>query len=195
MLTLYHAPRSRSSRFLWLLEEIGAPYEVVKVDIRRGDGSGTPDPRNPNPDKKVPTLVHDGALVMESAAICVYLTDAFPDAGLGPRIGDPKRGPYLTWLAWYAGVLEPLLVARATGKVADDPAHKTAYAALTHRLEAALSPGPFLLGESFSAADVLIASAFQWARQLMPEGAAFDRYVERIAGRPALHRALAKDDG
>ena len=194
MLTLYHAPRSRSSRFLWLLEEIGAPYEVVKVDIRRGDGSGTPDPRNPNPDKKVPTLVHDGALVMESAAICVYLTDAFPDAGLGPRIDDPKRGPYLTWLAWYAGVLEPLLVTRATGKVAD-PAHETAYAALTHRLEAALSPGPFLLGESFSAADVLIASAFQWARQLMPEGAAFDRYVERIAGRPALHRALAKDDG
>ena len=194
MLTLYHAPRTRSSRFLWLLEELGAPYEVVKVDIRRGDGSGTPDPRNPNPDKKVPTLVHDGALVMESAAICVYLTDAFPDAGLGPRIGDPKRGPYLTWLAWYAGVLEPLLVTRATGKVAD-PAHETAYAALTHRLEAALSPGPFLLGESFSAADVLIASAFQWARQLMPEGAAFDRYVERIAGRPALHRALAKDDG
>jgi glutathione S-transferase len=193
MLTLYHAPRSRSSRFIWLLEEIGAPYEVVKVDIKRGDGSGAPDPRNPNPDKKVPTLVHDGVLVMESAAICAYLTDAFPEAGVGPRIGDRDRGPYLTWLAYYAGVLEPVLVARATGQE-KDPAHQTAYEAMSRRLETALSPGPFLLGERFSAADVLVASAFQWARQLMPAGAAFDAYLARIAERPALKRALAKDD-
>jgi glutathione S-transferase len=194
MLTLYHAPRSRSSRFLWLLEELGAPYEVVKVEIRRTDGSGASDPRNPNPEKKVPTLVHDGVLVIESAAIALYLTDLFPDAGVGPRIGDRQRGPYLGWLAYYAGVLEPVLVAKVTGLGEKDPGHEAAYAAMARRLESALSPGPFLLGERFSAADVLVASAFQFAPHLMPQGPVFDAYVERIAARPALQRALAKDD-
>jgi glutathione S-transferase len=97
MLTLHHAPRSRSLRILWLLEEIGEPFEVNYVSIARGQGAGEPDPKNPHPDKKVPALTHDGVLVTESSAIVLYLTDAFPAAGLGPRIGDPDRAPYLTW--------------------------------------------------------------------------------------------------
>jgi glutathione S-transferase len=193
MLTLYHAPRSRSTRFLWLLEELGATYEVVKVGIRRGDGSGAPDPKNPNPEKKVPTLVHDGVMITESAAICLYLTDAFPDAGVGPRIGDPKRGPYLSWLAYYAGVMEPVLVAHATGRT-KEPGEAAAYEGMSKRLEETMSKNPYVLGERFSGADVLVASAFQWARQLLPSGPVFDAYVARIAERPALHRALAKDD-
>jgi len=195
MLTLYHAPQSRSSRFIWLLEEIGAPYEIAYANIRRRDGSGAPDARNPHPDKKVPALVHDGVLVTESAAICLYLSDAFPEAKVGPRVGDPLRGPYVTWLAYYAGVLEPIVVARASGAAESDPAQARAYAAMTDRLHGALERGPFLLGENFSTADVLIASAFQWARQLMPSGAPFDRYLERIVQRPALQRALQKDAG
>ena len=115
MLTLYHAPRSRSSRFVWLLEEIAAPYEIVKVNIRRSDGSGSPDPRTPHPDRKVPAPVHHDGLVSESAAICVYLSDAFPQAKVGPQVGDPRRAAYLTWLAYYAGVMEPAVVARSTG--------------------------------------------------------------------------------
>jgi glutathione S-transferase len=193
MLTLYHAPRSRSSRFIWLLEELAVPYEIVPVEIRRSDGSGGPDPRNPNPEKKVPTLVHDGVMVTESAAICVYLTDAFPDAAVGPRIGDRLRGPYLTWLAYYAGVMEPVVVARATGQTEKDPAQAAAYTAMSERLQRTFDQGPFVLGENFSAADVLVSSAFQWARQLMPSGAVFDAYVERIVQRPALRRALEKD--
>jgi len=194
MLTLYHAPRSRSSRFIWLLEEIAAPYEIVKVDIRRSDGSGAPDPRNPHPDRKVPALVHNDVLVTESAAICVYLSDAFPQAKVGPQVGDLRRGAYLTWLAYYAGVMEPAVIARSTGLTETDPAQGAAYSAMTERLRRALEAGPFLLGDAFSAADVLVTSVFQWARALMPAGPAFDAYVDRMAQRPALRRALEKDD-
>ena len=100
MLTLYHAPQSRSSRIVWLLEELEAPYALHITDIPRMDGSGKPDPSNPHPDKKVPAIVDDGVLVTESAAICLYLTDKFPAKGIGPVVGDPLRGPYLTWLAY-----------------------------------------------------------------------------------------------
>ncbi|HKU53991.1 MAG TPA: glutathione S-transferase, partial [Rhizomicrobium sp.] len=107
MITLYHAPRSRSSRFIFLLEELGAPYDLKEVNIRRGDGSGALDPANPHPHGKVPVIQDGDTLVYESIAIALYLTDKFPAAGIGPVAGDPKRGAYLTWLAYYAGVMEP----------------------------------------------------------------------------------------
>src|SRR5579859_5670765 len=112
MITLHHAPKSRSSRFLFLLEELGAPYEIKRVSIRRGDGSGAPDPENPHPHGKVPVIDDDGVIVYESSAIALYLTDTFPRAGLGPVVGDPLRGPYLSWLAYYTGVLEPAFVSK-----------------------------------------------------------------------------------
>jgi glutathione S-transferase len=120
MLTLYHSPKSRSSRFIWLLEELGARYQVEYVTIARQDGSDGPDSRNPHPDKKVPALIHDGVLVTESAAIAPYLTDLYPKAGIGPQVGDPTRGPYLAWLAYYAGVIEPVLVTKFSGVGAAD---------------------------------------------------------------------------
>jgi glutathione S-transferase len=193
MLTLYHAPRSRSSRFVFLLEELGAPYEIVYVGIRRGDGSGARDSRNPHPEGKVPTLVHDGALVSESAAIALYLTDLYPDAGLGPRVGDADRGAYLTWLAYYAGVIEPAIAAKFRGLTDTDPAEKASYEAFEQRLISALEAWPYLLGERFSAADILIFSLLQFAPQLAPQGSAIDAYKARIAERPALARALVKD--
>jgi glutathione S-transferase len=193
MLALYHAPQSRSSRFLWLLEELGEPYTVEHVDIRRGDGSGAPDPRNPHPDKKVPALVHAGQLVTESAAICVYLTDAFPHAKLGPPPGHAKRGAYLTWLAYYAGVIEPVVIAKAQGRTESDPNEQRAYEQMEARLRGALEAGPHVLGDAFSAADILVVSVFQWMRALMPAGERFDDYVKRCTERPALARAFAKD--
>lgn len=93
MLTLFHAPRSRSTRFIWLLEELGAPYAIRKVDIYRAvSQSGARDPANPHPHGQVPALSDDGTLITESSAIALYLTDKFPDAGLGPVVGDPLRG-------------------------------------------------------------------------------------------------------
>jgi glutathione S-transferase len=193
MLTLYHAPRSRSSRIVWLLEELGEPYQIEYVEIRRQDGSGGRDPKNPHPDRKVPALVHDGRLVTESAAICLHLSDAFPHAKLGPALGDPRRTDYLTWLFYYPGVIEPVVIAKARGATDADPTEKEAYDAMESRLRGALERGPYLLGDAFSTADILLASVFQWGRQLMPAGEPFDGYLKRLSSRPALARALAKD--
>jgi glutathione S-transferase len=194
MLTLYHSPRSRSSRILWLLEELGEPYGIEYVTVRRPDGSGGRDPRNPHPDGKVPALRHDGRLVTESAAICLYLSDAFPRARLGPDPDDPRRADYLGWLFYYPGELEPAVIARATGRTESDPREKEAYEAMERRLRGALQRGPYLLGEAFSTADVLLASVFHWAPQWMPQGPPFDAYLARLAERPALGRASAKDE-
>jgi len=105
MITLFHAPKSRSSRFIFLLEELGAPYEIRIVNIRRGDGSGALDDANPHPHGKVPAIRHGNEIVFESPAIVAYLADAFPDAGLAPRPGEAGRGAYLTMLAYYGDVL------------------------------------------------------------------------------------------
>lgn len=197
MLTVHHAPQSRSSRILWLLEEVGAEYRVVYTNIPRVDGSGASDPGNPHPDKKVPALEHDGVLVTESAAIVLYLTDLFPDAGIGPRIGNAGRGPYLTWLAYYAGVMEPIINFAFAGLAdrADLQRTFTTRAAVDARIEAALARGPYLLGERFSGADVLVASVGHWARQMLPAGPTVDAWLQRCGSRPALARATAKDAG
>lgn len=193
MLTLFHAPRSRSTRFLWLLEELGAPYRIEKVDIFRSmSGTGARDPRNPHPHGQVPALLDDGVLITESAAIALYLTDKFPTAGLGPMISDPHRGPYLSWLAYYAGVLEPAVT--NLWKQRQDDQDKAQYQALDERLRTTLEKQPWLLGEQFSAADILFVSLLQFARQMLPPHAVYDDWLGRANTRPALARALAKDD-
>ena len=184
MITLYHAPRSRSTRILWLLEEVGAHYEVVYVDIKRPTG-GAPDPRNPHPEGKVPTLMHDGRLVTESVAIALYLTDLFPANDIGPPVGDPKRGEYLTWLAYYTGVMEPMLIDRASKR---EEAEK-----VDRRVIGALSKGPYLLGERFSAADIFLASIMQFQRSFVPQTKLLDEFFARVTARPALARAIQRD--
>lgn len=199
MITLYHAPKSRSSRFLWLLEEIGEPYEVKVVDIRRADGSGHAEAaeyRRIDPHGKVPALVHDGAPVFESAAIALYLGDAFPKARLAVPVGDKKRGPYVTWLAYYAGVMEPAFVGKALGftKTNSTTGWAPTEDILAH-IKDALSRGPYLLGEQFTTADVLFGSTFALFRgsPLLPADATFDAYVARIKERPAYVRAETLD--
>ena len=195
MLTLFHSPQSRSTRMLWLLEELGAPYQVRYVDISRRDGSGAPDPANPHPDRKVPALEHNGALVYESAAIALYLTDAFPGAGVGAPVGDPLRGAYLTWLFYYSGVIDPTTVVRFMGGAAwAETAGGWGRPETMNRLIAeALERGPYLLGERFTAADLLIGSLGQWARDLLPPSAAIDGWLARLNARPALARGMARD--
>lgn len=197
MITLHHAPRSRSSRIIWLLEELGAPYQIKITNIPRMDGSGASDPTNPHPDKKVPALVHDDVVITESVAIILYLTDLFPDAGIGPKIGDRLRGPYLTWLAYYAGVLEPVITMEFAG-LGNNPALQrtfTSRAAADRRILSTLKAGPYILGERFSAADILIASMGQWMRNMLPADPVIDEYLSRCGARPALARAAAKDGG
>ena len=199
MLTLFHAPRSRSTRILWLLEELERPFEIEYVSIARGDGSAADGPRSPHPDGKVPALVDDEALITESAAIVLYLTDAHPGAGLGPQVGEPERGPYLTWLAYSAGVIEPSLFAIARSQ--SQAPGESAQAAwgdprnMERRLSETLSARPYVLGENFTGADILVGSALQFAATLMPGHPEFDAYLERLAARPAFQRAMARDDG
>jgi glutathione S-transferase len=195
MLTLFHAPRSRSSRMVWLLEEVGEPYEIRYVGIRRGDGSGALDAENPHPHGKVPALVHDGTVVTESIAICLYLSEAFPAARVGPQPGEPGRADYLKWLAYYAGVVEPSLTTRFM-KV-ETPRGTAGWAPweeVEPVIAAQLGEGPWFLGERFTTADVLIGSLLQWAGPMFPERAAYEAYKARITARPALQRALAKDE-
>ena len=196
MITLYHAPRSRSSRFIFLLEELGAPYEIAKVNIRRGDGSGALDPTNPHPHGKVPVIRDGETIVHESAAIALYLTDKFPAAGIGPVVGDAKRGAYLTWLAYYAGVMEPswtsaflkIEVPRGTaGWVKTDE--------VMELVNSTLAKSPYILGEKFSAADILIGTTFKlfMGSPLLAKTDLLEAYVKRVVERPAYARAAAKD--
>jgi glutathione S-transferase len=195
MITLYHSPRSRSSRMIWLLEELGVPYEIRQVSIFRPmSGEGVPDPANVHPDKRVPAIVHNGEMVAESVAITLYLTDAFPEAGLGPVAGEAGRGTYLTWLAWYAAEMEPAMFAAMGDELDGNPMKRRNHDAMIARLEGALATGPYLMGESFTGADLLISSAISFARQAFPESAVLDAYAERCKARPAMLRAIPLDE-
>ena len=112
MITLFHHPRSRSTRFIFLLEELEAPYQIQLVTMRRSDGTGAVDLANPHPHGKVPAISDDGVVVFESPAIALYLTDRFPKNQLGPLAGQPDRGAYLSWLSYYTGVLEPAFMSK-----------------------------------------------------------------------------------
>lgn len=194
MLTLFHAAQTRSSRILWLIEELGADVEITRCEIahRNGKKVGEADPKNPHPDGKVPALIHDGVLITESAAVALYLTDLHPDAGLGAPVGSPQRGALLTWLTWAAGELEPALMARMSG--ASDFYAVARFEAAMDRVMEALWNGPFLMGGRFTVADVMIGSTLAWVRPMLPDSPLFDRYLERLAARPAHARATARDD-
>lgn len=194
MITLYHAPQSRSSRIIWLLEEIGVPYTIRPVSIFRPmTGEGAPDPANPHPAWRVPALVHGDALIAESAAIVLYLADAFPQARLAPAITDPRRGAYLTWIAWYASEMEPALFAGLRNELAHSPQKRRDHEVVVRRLESALADAPYVMGETFSGADLLIGSALGFGRQAFPASAVLDAYVDRCKARPAASRGLALD--
>ncbi len=191
MLKLYHSPQSRSSRFIWLLEELGQPYEIEYVSIQRGDGTGAPDPKNPNPRGKVPTLEHDGQIVVESGAITLYLTDAFPDAGLAPRVGDPGRGDYLGWLFFYCTEVESGMILKFLEVT--HPMMSRIYEPMVRRFEGQLQTNPYIAGERFTAADVLFASAVQWGSDMLPKSEVLEAYLARLIERPAYKRAIEKE--
>ena len=193
MLTLFHAPWSRSSRLVWLLEELGADCRIEYCDIRRMDGTGAAAPKNPHPDGKVPALLHNGALITESAAVALYLTGLHSEAGLGFSPDAPQRGPLRTWMFWATGELEPALWSKISGGVDADPYARSRYDAAVTRLHEALWEGPWLMGDRFTVADVLIGGAVAWAREHLPESPLLDAYIARLAARPAHARAIARD--
>lgn len=193
MLTLIHSPMSRSSRILWLLEELGTGYDIRQVTIRRQDGSGSVDPANPHPAGQVPALIHDETLVSESMAIVLYLTDLHPASEMGRPVGHPQRGAYLTWLFYYCGVMEPAAFARFQGDAAAGSPQAAIFEEMTTRLKATLSQRDHVLEDGPSAVDLLIASVMQYAPQVMPDLQELRDHRDRMVARPAAQRAAGKD--
>lgn len=193
MITLYWAPRTRSLRILWLLEEIGRPYERRHVDIRSGAQSSA-EYRAVNPMMKVPALTDGPVTVAESGAICAYLADRYPEAGLAPAVDDPCRGDYLRWLFFSAGCVEAAIT-QIFAKVDIEPSMAGWGSAerVQDVIEAGVAKGPWLLGDTFSAADVALGSDlhFALAFKMFEPRPAFTAYVERCHARPAFGRASA----
>jgi glutathione S-transferase len=191
-ITFYHNPMSRSRIVHWMLEELGAPYETKLLSFEKGEHK-TPEFLAINPMGKLPTIVHRGVVITETAAICLYLADAFPAAGLAPAIGDLKRGTYLRWFFFGAGCFEPAVVDKMLGRPPDERKGAVGYGSYEdtlNALETAFEPGPFILGERFSAVDVYVGSQVHYA--LMTKGIeprpSFQQYADRIAARPVLQR-------
>lgn len=191
MLTLYHAPGSNSARILWLLEELGAEREIVMVKMPRDDGRDA-DPRNPHPHGFTTALDHNGAVVSETAAIALYLTDLHPISEVGVPVGHALRGAYLTWLFYQVGLTEPLVYMKGQGMLAQDPAMGGLNESMMRHIRHTLQRGPYLLGERFTAADILFMSLFEMARPLLGSCPVIDAYLA-LADRPARRRALALD--
>lgn len=195
MLTLFHSPRSRSTRVLALLHELNA-LDAVKIEIvtiERLDGTGARDPRNPHPDGKVPLLLDGEVQVWESPAIIQFLADRFPDAGLNIPPDHPQRGAYLSWFAWYAGVLEPLITLDCAGL--QHPALARTFRSSVEakaRLRNALEGRDYLFGDQFTAADLLLHSPYAWMGK--PGDPVIDAWVDRCMARPGAAFALQCDN-
>jgi glutathione S-transferase len=196
VITFYHAAPSRGSVVHWMLEELGQPFRIELLSLDRNQQKD-PAYLAVNPMGKVPTIVHRGVVITEVAAICCYLADAFPGACLAPPIGDPRRGTYLRWLFFGPGCLEPAVVDRML-KREPAPARAIGYGDFETTLEVlatAVTPSPYLLGDQFTAADVVIGSGLRWGMMIgaVPQRPEIAAYVGRLVERPALQRAQAKD--
>jgi glutathione S-transferase len=194
--TLFHSPQTRSSASLTLLEELGAPYELHVLNMKAAEQRRSAYLAI-NPLGKVPAIRHGKALVTEQVAIFLFLTDLFPQSSLAPSIGDPLRGPYLRWMVYYAACYEPALVDRAM-KREPAPLAMSPYGDFDTMLGALvkrLASSSYLLGDNFSAADLLWGMALQWGTmfKIVPENPVITDYVERVTTRPSVVKVAAMD--
>jgi glutathione S-transferase len=194
--TLFHNPQSRSAGVRLLLEELNADYELHVLNFKTGD-TRKPEYLAINPMGKIPAIKHGDTLVTEQAAVYMYLAELYPEAKLSPAIGDPLRGPYLRWMVFYGSCFEPAVMDRAQ-KREPGPSSSSAYGDFDTTLGLVvkqLAKGPWLLGDTFTAADVLWGAALSWVTgfKLVPELPEIKAYIERFNARPAVARARAKD--
>lgn len=192
MLTLFHSPNSRSTAIMSLIAEMGLgdELEIRVVEIPRMDGTGRVDPANPHPEGKVPCLQHDDQVITERGAIMAHLATLFPSP-LAPQVGTAEWGSFLSWLSWYQGVMEPVLICQAAG--IDHPylmAGLRGPKEMAARLHQALAKGPWLLGRQFSAVDLLCFSPFAWMPEATPEDPLIKDWVARCLARPTRQEVL-----
>lgn len=193
---LYHMPQTRGGTTLWMSEELGDVCTVKLVNLKNGEGR-TKEFLKLNPMGKVPTLVHKGVIVTEAAAICAHLADAFPAKGLAPATGDPQRGAYYRWMFFAPSCIEPMMLdklGRVTRENATAAGHGD-YDRVMASIGQALSAGPYLLGDKFSAADVVMGSTLNFATLFgaVPNEGAVRAYVDRVKARPAFQSMMAKN--
>ena len=194
--TLFHSPNTRSTGALILLEELGAHYQLHVLNMKTGEQ------RQPaylalNPMGKVPAVLHGDALVTEQVAVFLYMAELYPEAHLAPAIGDRRRGPYLRWMAFYGSCFEPALIDRAMKRETAAPSTSpygdfdTMFKTLTDQL----GQGPYLLGDTFTAVDVLWGTALTWTTKfgLVPQTAVTQAYMDRVNARPAVARVRQID--
>ena len=196
-LTLYHASPSRSSIVLWMLEELGQLYDTKLIKLSAGDNM-KPDDLAINPMGKVPALKHGNTVITEAAAICTYLAEEFPDAKLNIPIGTPRRGVYLKWLFFGPSCIEPAVIDRAAPRKEAARRGMLGYGdfdTVMNVVAQAVAKGPWLMGEQFTAADVIVGSNIRFGVMfnMIPPRQEFTAYAARIAARPAAQRAEAKD--
>jgi len=196
MVTLYHSPQTRSASILWLLEELDVPYETKIVGFRRPDGTGSKDAANPHPHGKVPALKDGEETIFETSAIALFLTDKYTAKKLGPRVGEPKRGEYLSWLAYRPGIMEPALIARrfeikhVYGAMGWAPADEVEEVLNKH-----LESRKYFLGDAFSALDILLGGGlhFMLMAKMVKETQALKAYTARVTDRPAYRKMMELD--
>jgi glutathione S-transferase len=195
-ITLFHSPNTRSTGVLVLLEELGTPYELRVLNMQASE-QRQPDFLAVNPMGKVPALLHGDVLVTEQVAIYLYLADLFPKSSLAPGLDDRRRGPYLRWMTFYASCFEPAVVDKAL-KREPGPQMMSPYGdfeTVMATLNTQLQDGPYMLGQKFSAADVLWGTALQWTTMfgLVSENPDIKAYLERTTTRPAAQRVRQMD--
>jgi glutathione S-transferase len=200
MITLFWCPQTRASRILWLLEEMNEPFEVRMIDIRDPESKLDPDFVAASPMGKVPALMDsapNGTVYMaDSAAIALYLSDRYPSSGLAPAIDDPSRGQFLYWMTYTPGVIEPAMMEKFTGQEVNRGSSGWGnFETMIEVLEAGLKEGPWVMGDKFCAADVLLGSSVNFMKifGILPENTALEAYIERCLARPAYAKALARD--
>jgi glutathione S-transferase len=195
MLEFYYAPYSRSSTIHWILEELEVDYTPRRVDVQ-APGGAPESYRKVHPHKKVPAIVHDGVTLTESAAIAIYLGDTFPKAGLTPGIGDPLRGPYLSWLVYLSTVFDPALTAKIKGwKYEGRETSFGVFEDVLRRFEATLSTSEHALGSGLTLVDFALANGLGWAMSatdFIPKSQYLVDYVARVQDRPSYQRFREK---
>jgi len=195
-LTFFHSPNTRSAGAFILLEELGASYDLHILNMKAAEQRGAGYLKI-NPMGKVPAILHGDALVTEQVALFIYLADLFPEAGLTPALGDPLRGPYLRWLAYYGSCFEPAVVDRAMKREAAPPSMCPYgdFDTMLRTLVDQLKKGPYILGDRFTAADVLWVTSLTWitAFKLVPELPEIMDYIGRINSRPSVEKVKAFD--
>jgi glutathione S-transferase len=194
----YHNPMSRGRMVHWMLEETGAPYRVELVSFDKGEHK-KPAFLAVNPMGKIPAIVHRGTVITECGAIITYLADAFPSAKLAPATTEPARGTYLRWMFFGQGCIDSALIDRMFSRPPADKPTALGYGNyddMVHAVETALTPGPYILGDRFSAVDVYVGSqlGFGLMTKSLEPRPIFQRYVELLAQRPASKRAIAQGE-